>query len=235
MKFPYLLKRKKLRAATQRVRQERAIDDYDQEPKMKLSSAFIVVLAIHVVFVGGVYAFSSIAAHRKSALAANEKPAAMTEAAPSALDPTAGAEAPPGGEVHKVQKNETLRKIAIQYGVTMDAIQDANGLADGAPLRVGQELRIPEKPAAPQTAQAGTDAQKAANAKPAASVKASPTTYTVAKGDSPVGIARKLGVNYDELLKLNKIDDPKKLQIGQKLRVPAKAAKPATLAARTES
>ena len=46
--------------------------------------------------------------------------------------------------------------------------------------------------------------------------------YTVAKGDTSVSIAKKLHVGYDDLLKLNKIDDPKKLRIGQKLHVPVK-------------
>ena len=44
--------------------------------------------------------------------------------------------------------------------------------------------------------------------------------YVVAKGDNPVTIARRLHVNYDALLELNQIDDPRKLQIGQKLRIP---------------
>jgi|ERR1700677_2705355 len=46
--------------------------------------------------------------------------------------------------------------------------------------------------------------------------------YTVVKGDSPLEIAKKLHVNCDELLKLNKITDPKKLQVGQKLSIPPK-------------
>ncbi len=53
-------------------------------------------------------------------------------------------------------------------------------------------------------------------------VKDSGALYTVAKGDNPVAIAKKLHVNYDDLLKLNKITDPKKLKIGQKLRIPVK-------------
>ncbi|MDQ6861617.1 MAG: LysM peptidoglycan-binding domain-containing protein [Verrucomicrobiota bacterium] len=47
-------------------------------------------------------------------------------------------------------------------------------------------------------------------------------TYTVAKGDNPVKIAKKLKVSESELLAANHIDDPRKLQIGQKLIVPAK-------------
>ena len=51
-------------------------------------------------------------------------------------------------------------------------------------------------------------------------------SYVVAKGDNPVKIAKKLKVSEAELLAANHIDDPRKLQIGQKLIVPAsKAAK----------
>ena len=50
-------------------------------------------------------------------------------------------------------------------------------------------------------------------------------TYIVAKGDNPVTIARKLKVSQEDLLALNRIDDPRKLQIGQKLLVPKTKAK----------
>ena len=52
--------------------------------------------------------------------------------------------------------------------------------------------------------------------KPVASGK----TYVVKKGDNPVTIARKLKVPYDDLIALNRIEDPRKLRIGQKLLVP---------------
>jgi LysM repeat protein len=57
------------------------------------------------------------------------------------------------------------------------------------------------------------------------SVTDSGKTYVVAKGDNPVTIARKFKVSYDSLIELNHIDDPKKLQIGQKLSIPAKTTK----------
>lgn len=50
-------------------------------------------------------------------------------------------------------------------------------------------------------------------------------TYVVARGDNPVTIAKKFKVPYDDLVELNHIDDPRKLQIGQKLLIPAKTAK----------
>jgi N-acetylmuramoyl-L-alanine amidase len=45
-------------------------------------------------------------------------------------------------------------------------------------------------------------------------------TYVVQKGDSPAGIAKKFKVSYADLLRTNNIEDPKKLQIGQKLLIP---------------
>jgi LysM repeat protein len=45
--------------------------------------------------------------------------------------------------------------------------------------------------------------------------------HTVMKGENPVTIARHLHVPYDALLELNGITDPRKLQIGQKLHIPA--------------
>ena len=48
----------------------------------------------------------------------------------------------------------------------------------------------------------------------------------MAKGDNPVSIAKKLKISYDDLMAVNHIDDPHKLQIGQKLIIPAKPTKP---------
>lgn len=53
-------------------------------------------------------------------------------------------------------------------------------------------------------------------------------TYAVKKGDNPVTIAKKLNVSYDDLIAVNHIDNPRKLQIGQKLLIPTKGAKPKT-------
>lgn len=44
--------------------------------------------------------------------------------------------------------------------------------------------------------------------------------YTVVKGDNPVTIAHHFHVDYEALLQLNDITDPRKLQIGTKLHIP---------------
>ena len=95
------------------------------------------------------------------------------------------------------------------------ATEPVDAVAKSAPLADS----TPAAPAAP-VARAATPTQVA----PAAHVRpvASGSSYIVAKGDKLMTIARKFHVNYDDLLKLNKIEDPKKLRIGQKLSIPAK-------------
>ncbi|MCS7009162.1 MAG: LysM peptidoglycan-binding domain-containing protein [Chthoniobacterales bacterium] len=48
--------------------------------------------------------------------------------------------------------------------------------------------------------------------------------YEVVAGDNPYKIAKKYKVSYQELLRVNNIDDPRKLRIGQKLKIPEKTA-----------
>jgi LysM repeat protein len=50
-------------------------------------------------------------------------------------------------------------------------------------------------------------------------------TYVVAKGDNPLTIARKFKVPFDDLLAVNKIEDPHKLRVGQRLIIPVKPTK----------
>jgi LysM repeat protein len=52
-------------------------------------------------------------------------------------------------------------------------------------------------------------------------------TYVVAKGDTPVSIAKKFKITSDQLLAANKIEDAHKLKIGQKLVIPAPKEKSA--------
>ena len=66
----------------------------------------------------------------------------------------------------------------------------------------------------------------------AKTLSSSGKTYIVKKGDNPVGIAKKLNVSYNDLMALNHIDDPRKLQIGQKLLVPKPTTNPKTTEAK---
>ena len=71
---------------------------------------------------------------------------------------------------------------------------------------------IPVKPIAESTPKAET----------------SKKTYIVAKGDTPVSIAKKFKIASDQLLAVNNIEDAHKLKIGQKLVIPAPREKNAS-------
>ena len=73
-----------------------------------------------------------------------------------------------------------------------------------------------DAPPAKQAAKDGGKPKQSVNAKSADAGK----VYVVAKGDNPVAIAKKFKVSYDDLIALNHIEDPRKLQIGQKLLIP---------------
>lgn len=243
---------KKRLQATARVARP-AMDDYDsEEPTTKLSSAFIVVLILHVVAVCGIYAFNSIKASRRdreavsTAPAPAPAPAKPTAAKPSAKSETPGAPAPatapattarsaeasapvpavaaskpPAARQYIIKGGDNLTKIAFAYNVTAAELMEANHLKEGATLHPGQTLTIPAakavaKPAAAETRKSDATLRQA-DVPP---TKTTPGFYTVKKGDTPISIAKSFGLTAEELLKVNKITDPKKLQLGQTLKVP---------------
>ncbi len=53
-------------------------------------------------------------------------------------------------------------------------------------------------------------------------IKAFALTYVVKPGDNPEKIAKKFGVSVKELLRVNNIKNPKRLMVGQKLKIPVK-------------
>jgi LysM repeat protein len=226
-------------------------EDFEEEqPTTRLSTAFIVVVALHLVLVGGIYAFNSIKANRpmydattekakpaaapKTAVApSSDKPAQQNLAVPSAPllkvpnSPTAPIA---NSRIPQVKSGDTLTKIAQLHSVTTAELAEANGLKESAILRPGQSLNIPNPHVAgasrseTETRAGFIKAQEEAkaNKKTTASTPAKviPKTHTVGRNETLAGIVRKYGVPYDDLVKLNKIEDPKKLQIGTVLKLP---------------
>ena len=242
--------RKKLQA-TARAVPRAAMDDYDaEEPTTKLSSAFVVVLTLHVVAVGGIYAFNSIKASRRgheqppAPVVQNAKPSATTVAkAPSPASMTTGAGVPrvanqaaafapvpavaspktASPKTYQVKANDTLTRIAGATGLKTEELLAANGLKEGAVLQIGQTLIIPApkavtKPAVVETARSETPT-KQVDVQP---TRTTPGKHIVKKGDTATSIAKIYSLTADELLKLNKVTDAKKLQPGQTLTIPKK-------------
>jgi len=214
MKIPFRPpKKRKLQATTAAARRSRD-EDFTDEPNVKLSSAFIVVMVLHVVIVGGILAFNEIKPHQQpgfeDADSAAPQPAAAPVASAQAADTPAAAvptpAAPAAPRTYRVRSGDTIAKIAASFGVSAPEIISMNNLRALGGIHVGQELQIPgdEQGFTPKTV----------------ALQDSGSTYTVARGDTPKSIARKLHVDFDALMRLNKIEDPRKLRIGTKLRVP---------------
>ena len=204
-------------------------DYYEAEPNMKLSHAFMVVLILHIVAVGGIYAFNQIKVNKNANLLGNIS-SKISQATGSAVPAVAAA----SSTVASAAANATpfapatpeLRRMPGDADEPLPMVGSSSpAAADPAPVVKTQ----PAAPAVPAPLVTQTAPAKAAASKPAvATTKAEPAapssaTYKVAKGDNPYKIAKKLGVTSQELLKANNIDDPTKLQIGQVLKVPGKA------------
>jgi LysM repeat protein len=105
-----------------------------------------------------------------------------------------------------------------------DTAQTVNRAStDKAPVATAQKENDRQQEPKPSHSPAKDEQRK--------TVSSSGKTYVVKKGDNPVGIAKKLKVSYNDLIALNHIDDPRTLQIGQKLLVPD-TAKPKTTSAK---
>ena len=130
------------------------------------------------------------------------------------------------GGVYMFESIKTHHPNAFE-GARTPATTKTAVVAPGAPA-VAAPVAATHSKTAETTAPAADPVKKPALASAttttaaSAEVKDSGTTYTVVKGDNPVSISKRLRVSQEELLKLNKIDDPKKLRIGQKLHVPVK-------------
>ena len=116
---------------------------------------------------------------------------------------------------HTVVEGDTLSALADQYGVTVEAISEANDLTDSV-IWIGQVLTIPEAAPAPDPTPTPTPEATSESGSSAA-------TYTVTDGDTATGIAEAFGVTLQALADANDltIEELNNLQIGQVLNIPA--------------
>jgi LysM repeat protein len=107
---------------------------------------------------------------------------------------------------HTVKAGETLSAIAQRYGVSQQAIIDANSIGNASLIYVGQRLVIPgaAEPAAP----------------------ASPV-HVVSAGETLAAIAARYGVSVEALAAANAMSDPSQIVSGQRLTIPTAGAAPA--------
>jgi LysM repeat protein len=110
---------------------------------------------------------------------------------------------------YRVRSGDTLGVVAQRAKMPLGTLLKLNRLSMRSVIHPGQVLRV--------------KASKAAAARAAA--KAARQRYTVRSGDTLSGIAARLGTTQAALLKANRLRNPNSLQVGQRLSVPARAAK----------
>lgn len=207
--------RKVVRASARAMRGDE--DYYEAEPNMKLSHAFMVVLVLHIVAVGGIWAFNHINSAKKAAAIIPE----LSDKLALASQPKKVQPAPQPAVIERQpgDADEPLPTVASQPEAKPEF--RAADLTP-APIVTGTKQSAPLVESKPPAAKTEASKPAAAPKTAAREATASAGTYTVAKGDNPYKIAKKLGVTYQALLDVNKITDPTKLQIGTVLKVPAK-------------
>ena len=136
----------------------------------------------------------------------------------------AAVKAAPKGGVYVVKAGDTLGRIAARYGVSVNALRNANNrtAAQDKLLRIGTKLVIP----AAGAKGAVKGGAKAAPARKFAGKLNADGTYTMVKGDNIPKVARKFGIRAKALQAANNLTDEEttRLQIGHKLTIPTGAA-----------
>lgn len=145
---------------------------------------------------------------------AEAPPPEPTAVPPTAVRPTAVAQGS-NAIAYTVASGDTLRGIAERFKISVDALLKYNGLtrAQGDSLSIGQRLYIPRTTSSAPAAPAATRTPQRAT-----------QAYVVKSGDTLRSIAARFNITVDALLQFNGLTrtEGDKLQIGQKLYIPAR-------------
>ncbi len=106
---------------------------------------------------------------------------------------------------YTVQPGDTLAQLANRFGVTVEALVEANGIEDPNLIWVGQVLSIPVPVEAPPTP-----------TPPGGEL----VPYSVRVGDTLAQLAARYGVTLETLVEANGIENPDLIRVGQVLSIP---------------
>lgn len=153
----------------------------------------------------------------------------------------AGTRAPIGGAfsaefpntlAHIVRRGDTVGRLAVLYGSSIEAIAAANGLDDKFLIYVGEELAIPVRipPPATTTPTATFTPTITPTATATTEIGIIPvppndnniptSTYTVQRGDTLGRIATRFNTTVEAFARLNGITNPNRIFVGQVLIIP---------------
>ncbi len=125
--------------------------------------------------------------------------------------PASAVSSSPSGSTHTVSRGDTLFSIGRRYGVTVNAIMQANGLTSTL-IYVGQQLIIP--------------APGSVSPPPGNPSDVAWTRYTVRSGDTLAAIAYRYGITVNDIVQANNLYNPNYIYPGQTLIIPAGQMRP---------
>lgn len=126
---------------------------------------------------------------------------------------------------YTVAQGDSLWSIAKKSQITKADLAAANSLKTSSTLHIGQRLVIPSKASKAPAEAAAPQAQEAPSDHAAADkTSGEATRHTVKPGETLGGIARMYKVKQGDIAVANNISDPRKIQPGQELVIPFKAA-----------
>lgn len=157
---------------------------------------------------------------------------------PTPIEPAPAMLPPSGAHTYKVQRGDTLSKIAAKAGVSVRELVELNNIKDPNKIRVGQTLTLPDYatplPAGARTrGESQTAPAKAAEVE-SVKVPAGEAVHIVVAGDSLSKIAKKYGVKISDLRAANNLSGDL-IRVGQKLVIPGKEGATKTTAKETPS
>jgi membrane-bound lytic murein transglycosylase D len=133
---------------------------------------------------------------------------------------------------HTIKKGETISTIARSYGVSQNAILQANNLSNHAKIYTGKTLLVPVP----------NDSRMADKSQPKREFQADGNFYYVRSGDTVWDIARAFGTTAEKIRRLNNLDQRASIHVGQKLKIfetgtvtASKPDKDETVPAKTDS
>ena len=125
----------------------------------------------------------------------------------------------PQADTHTVQRGETLFRIAKTYGVDLDALIRANGIADATKIHSGLVLRVRNLDAYPppqRTVASSSAAATATQSQPAPDRE----RYVVRRGEILSQIGARFGMSWLAIAEVNGLSNPDALKVGAVLLIP---------------
>ncbi len=209
-----------------------------EEGKVRTPALVALVVALHGVVAGAIL-FSQGCGTTRGRQQAEPPPAPMMpphadiETAPAPITPRPTYQPPvaieslpssvesAGGQTYKIEKGDSLSKIASRYGVSAREIAELNGIKDPNKIRIGQKILLPAYANLRHETHAKSTKAAAVESKSSSSKSASGGAgdYEVQPGDSLSKIAARHGVTVKALREANHLKSDM-IRVKQKLVIP---------------